>query len=247
MRKYFICKNTFEPTQLRSYVPINSILDWNIFSIESSIAFNLPGYAVEIPKDQAVYGMNSWGDIRASIKISTVSAEDEGAFDEMSYESTSTNAKMTIPMTDKRYKQVVYVMKAVAKVIIEDTFNTRYETLDSGVGELEKKNWEYLLKDIENGTDFILSELATAKNLTPEKLTTLITEKKISYDLASKDLFVKMNSIKQEFYRCSTIRHLNRLYEDRMGIPMPFLQAKEEGRMHESTNTRVEVTPGLKF
>ena len=83
--------------------------------------------------------------------------------------------------------------------------------------------------------------------MTPQKLTELVLAKKSQYDQASRDLFVSMNAIKQEFYRCSTIRQLNRLYEDRMGIPMPFLQAKDEGRMDETTNTRLPVRPGLRF
>ena len=247
MKRYFVCKNTFEPTQILSYKPINSILDWNIFSIESDVASALPGSAVELSKDEAIFGMNSWGDIRSTIKISADSASEEGEFDGMSYEATSSNAKMAIPMSEKRYKLVMSVMKAVAKVIIEDTFNTRFLTLDKGVSDLEKKNWEFLLADIEGGTDYVLSDLAEAKSMTPQKLTELVVAKKAQYDQASRDLFVSMNAIKQEFYRCSTIRQLNRLYEDRMGIPMPFLQAKDEGRMDETTNTRLPVRPGLRF
>jgi len=247
MKRYFVCKNTFEPTQILSYKPINSILDWNIFSVESEVATAVPGTAVEISKDEAVFGMNSWGDVRSTIKISTDSAGEEGEFDGMAYETTSSNAKMAIPMSEKRYKLVVSVMKTVAKVIIEDTFNNRFLTLDKGVSDLEKKNWDFILEDIKNDTDFILSSLAESKSITKEKLVADVSAKEKEYNLACKDLFVGMNRIKQEFYRCTTVRQLNRLYEDRMGIPMPFLQAKEEGRMDETTNTRLPVKPGLKF
>ena len=56
-----------------------------------------------------------------------------------------------------------------------------------------------------------------------------------------------MNSLKQQFYRCSTIRQLNRLYEDKMGIPMPYEQAKDEKRIDEQTRSQNPVAPGIKF
>jgi len=138
-------------------------------------------------------------------------------------------------------------MKLFAKVIIEDTFETRFKSLDDGVSELEKKNWDYISEDLNNGTDFILSELAGAKGITVEKLKDSILEKKESYRLATKELFINMNSLKQQFYRCSTIRQLNRLYEDKMGIPMPYEQAKDEKRIDEQTRSQNPVAPGIKF
>jgi len=247
MRRYFICKNTFDSSVLRSFAPINNILDWNCFSIEEEEAKLLPGYAVEIDKEMAIFGMRSWGDIRSTIKISSADVELNTEFDVLSYYDTSMSSKIAIPMTDKRYNTVLKTMKLFAKVIIEDTFETRFKSLDDGVSELEKKNWDYISEDLNNGTDFILSELAGAKGITVEKLKDSILEKKESYRLATKELFINMNSLKQQFYRCSTIRQLNRLYEDKMGIPMPYEQAKDEKRIDEQTRSQNPVAPGIKF
>ena len=241
MKKYYICRNTFDASKLDTFEPINSILEWDIFAVDQKYATAIPGYAVEIPEDVATVGMRSWGDVRSTIRISSSAAEEESEFDGLSYEDTQGNAKMSIPMSEKRYKTVVKAMKLVAKIIIENVFNDRFKGLDDGVSELEKTNWKYLLEDVENDTNFILSELASAKNITPEKLKVDVIAKRDQYRLATKDLFVKMNAIKSEFYRCTTIRQLNRIYEDRMGIPMPFEQSRDENRSEEI------VVPGLKF
>lgn len=247
MKKYFICKSTFDATTLRSFEPINNILDWNCFSVDEGEVAALPGYAVEVGKEMAIFGTRSWGDIRSTIKISAADAALNSEFDNLSYSDFATSSKVAVPMTETRYNTVMRTMKLFAKVIIEDTFNKRFEALDEGVSSLEKKNWEYLVSDIENDTDFILSDLADAKGVSVEQLKTSVSEKRNFYKLASKDLFVKMNSLKKEFYNCTTIRQLNRLYEDKMGIPMPYEQAKEENRIDEKTKSQLPVAPGIKF
>jgi len=247
MKKYFICKSTFDATILRSFEPINNILDWNCFSVDEGEVAALPGYAVELGKDMAIFGTRGWGDIRSTIKISASDAELNEEFDNLSYSDFATSAKVAIPMTETRYNTVMRTMKLFAKVIIEDTFNKRFEALDEGVSSLEKKNWEYLVSDIENDTDFILSSLADAKSVTVDQLKTSVTEKRNFYRVASKDLFVAMNSLKKGFYNCTTIRQLNRLYEDNMGIPMPYEQAREDSRIDETSKSQLPVSPGITF
>lgn len=246
MKKYFICKTTFDAATLRSFVPINNILDWNCFSVDEGEVFALPSYAVELGKEMAIFGTRGWGDIRSTIKISATDTEINEEFDNLSYSDVSTSAKVAIPMTETRYNTVMRTMKLFAKVIIEDTFNKRFEALDEGVSSLEKKNWEYLVSDIDNDTDFILSDLASAKGVTTDQLKASVSEKRTFYKSASKDLFVAMNSLKKEFYNCTTIRQLNRLYEDKMGIPMPYEQAREENRLDEE-KSQLPVAPGIKF
>tara|TARA_B100000003_G_scaffold130004_1_gene116547 strand:- start:4835 stop:5578 length:744 start_codon:yes stop_codon:yes gene_type:complete len=247
MKKYFICKSTFDASTLRSFEPINNILDWNCFSVDEGEVAALPGYAVEVGKEMAIFGTRGWGDIRSTIKISAADAALNSEFDNLSYTDFATSAKVAIPMTETRYNTVMRTMKLFAKVIIEDTFNKRFEALDEGVSSLEKKNWEYLVSDIDNDTDFILSDLADAKGVSVDQLKTSVSEKRSFYKTASKDLFVAMNSLKKEFYNCTTIRQLNRLYEDKMGIPMPYEQAKEESRIDEKTKSQLPVAPGIKF
>ena len=84
MKKYFICKNTFDAATLRSFEPINNILDWNCFSVDEGEVIALPGYAVELGKEMAIFGTRGWGDIRSTIKISASDAELNEEFDNLS-------------------------------------------------------------------------------------------------------------------------------------------------------------------
>lgn len=250
MKRYFICKNNFDAAVLRTFDPVNSILDWNCFSLDAedtNSIKSLPGYAVEVDKEIAIFGLRSFGDIRSTIKISTEDISLNEEFDNLSYSEMSVGPKMQIPMTEKRYNTVMRTMKLFAKIIIDDTFNNRFEALDDGVVGLEKKTWEFLVNDIENGTDFILSELAEVKGMSVDGLKTLVTQKRDFYNKSVKDLYVKSTSLKKEFYDCNTIRQLNRLYEDYTGLPMPEAQAYEEKRIDPETGTRSSVIPGLKF
>lgn len=250
MKRYFICKNTYDAAVSRTFEPISSILDWNCFSLDSediNSIKSLPGYAVEVNKEIAIFGFRSFGDIRSTIKISTDDISSNEEFDNLSYSEMSVGPKMAIPMTEKRYNTVLRTMKLVAKIIIEDTFNSRFKSLDEGAVGLEKKVWEFLVKDIDDGTDFVLSDLAQAKETTVENLKKLVNEKRDFYNKSVKDLYLKTASLKKQFYDCTTIRQLNRLYEDLMGFPMPEAQAYEENRINSETGNRSDVIPGLKF
>jgi len=92
--------------------------------------------------------------------------------------------------------------------------------------------------------------LATAKGITVEQLKTQITEKKAFYDKSVKSYYIQMTELKQLFNNCTTIRQLNVLFEDKMGIPMPQAQAEQEGRTYDHPNygiIRKEVKPGISF
>ena len=59
-----------------------------------------------------------------------------------------------------------------------------------------------------------------------------------------------MVNLKQLFNNCTTIRQLNVLFEDKMGILMPQAQAEDEGRTYDHPSygiIRTEVKPGIKF
>ena len=246
MKRYFICKKSYSPELVGSFAPIDSILDWICFSIEQTDYNDLPEKAVEISKDVAIFGLRSFGDVRNTIKVSSQDFDADKEFDNLSYEDFQRDARIAIPMSEKRYNLVLKAMKVFAKVMIEDTFEERYKKLDDAVSELEKSAWKYICADIEDENDFILTDLAEAKNISVGKLRELVLEKQKNYDLQVKTLFVKMSSLKQRFYDCTTIRQLNRLYEDLFGIPMPEVQAQEEGK-YDSNGLRQSTIPGIKF
>lgn len=249
--KYFICKNP-DVASLVSYTPIATILDWSVFSLDDSDirgVFNLNN-PTELSKDIAIFGFRSFGDIRQSIKISAVDLTENETFDENAYTEYSTSdSKVEIPVTKKRYDFILKAMKIAAKLIIEDTYNERYLALDSSVSDIERKCWEYFVDELNKESYSFITKIAEAKEISPQLCIENIKLKKSHYDSSVKDLYAKMIKLKTEFNNCTTVRQLNRLYEDYMGIPMPQQQAFDEGRVetNESGVTRKSVIPGLKF
>ncbi len=253
-KRYFIGKlpNT---DKLATYQPITSILDWYIFTLDSS---DIPGIeslcerTVEMDKEMGFFGVRSFGDIRSTIKVPSDELKTEADFDNLTYaDMAPEGAKTAIPVTQKRYNTILRTMKFVAKLIIEQTFEQRFLSLDDSVTALEKKTWEYQNDDVDNNNDYIIRELATAKGSTVQTLKTQITEKRTAYDRNVKALYIKCAELKKEFSDCDTIRKINRLYEKYLGLPMPEQQAREENKFTQDANTgiyiREEVVPGIKF
>lgn len=56
----------------------------------------------------------------------------------------------------------------------------------------------------------------------------------------------QMNAVKYKFKIASSIKELNRLYEDYLGVAMPEQQAMEEGRVVEFERV-VPVKVGFQF
>lgn len=249
--KYFICKNP-DIASLVSYTPISNILDWSVFSLDDTDVHGIHTLKnqIELGKDDAVFGFRSFGDIRKTIKVSAPDLSLNEEFDEVNYLKYSTvSSKVEIPVTSKRYGCILNAMKIAAKVIIEDVFNERYLALDCSVSDIERKCWDYFVEELDKENYFFITEIAKIKNINPENYINTIKVKKSHYDSTVKNLFLSMTELKTEFNNCSTVRQLNRLYEDYMGIPMPQQQALEEGRTEttEGGLTRKSVVPGLKF
>ena len=249
--KYFICKNP-DVASLVSYKPIATILDWAIFSLDDMdirgiCCLNNP---TALTKDIAIFGFRSFGDVRQSIKVSAVDLTENETFDENQYEQyTTIGSKVEIPVTKKRYDVILRAMKIAAKVIIEDIYNERYLALDSSVSDIERKCWEYFVDELNTERYSFITEIAEAKGINAEAYIKNIKLKKSYYDSSVKDLYTKMIKLKTEFNNCTTVRQLNRLYEDYMGIPMPQQQAFDEGRTETNASgvTRKSVIPGFKF
>ena len=252
--KYFIGKlpNT---DKLATYQPVTSILDWYIFTLDSS---DIPGIeslcerTVEMDKEMGFFGIRSLGDIRSTIKVPSDDLKTEADFDNLTYaDMAPEGAKTAIPVTQKRYNTILRTMKFIAKLIVEQTFDQRFLSLDDSVTALEKKTWEYQNDDVSNNKDYIIRELADAKGSNVQTLKTQITEKKTAYNRNVKALYIKCAEVKKEFSDCDTIRKINRLYEKYLGLPMPEQQAKEENKFTLDNNTgiytREEVVPGIKF
>lgn len=251
MKRYFIAKNNSAYSSLNSYFPYGSILGWDSFSIDEKELDNLMSINFkinEVDKDVAIFGIRSFGDIRPEIKIGISDYSENAEFDDIPTveEYLSNYSKVKIPVSEKRYDTIVKTMKLIAKLIIEDVFEKRFDSLDYNVTSLEKYSWNYQSTD-----DNFLKSISTIKNTSVEDLKKSIEISKKQYELKSKELYLNMISLKQKFYNCSTIKELNVLFEDYMGLPMPNTQALEEGRYIDVEGidlpVRKEVIPGFKF
>ena len=250
-KRYFVGKLQ-DLAKLNTYQPIDSILDWYVFSLDSEDLNSITALSdrvVEMDKEMAVFGMRSFGDIRSTIKVPGDELKTEEDFDNLSYADMAGGAKVAVLVTQKRYNTIMRTMKFMAKLIIEQTYEQRFLALDEGVTALEKKAWEYQVDDIVEGTDIFLSSLAEAKGMSLEGLKTLINQKRSSYDKAVRSLYIDATKLKKEFKDCDSIRQLNRLYESYFGLAMPEQQAKDEDLYTnvDGMLIRKEVVPGIKF
>lgn len=251
-KRYFVGKLP-DLTKLLSYQPINSVLDWYVFSLDSEDINGINSLSdrfVEMDKEMAVFGMRSLGDIRSTIKVPSDELKTEADFDNLSYADMAPEGpKAAVPVTQKRYDTILRTMKFLAKLIVEQTFEQRFLALDEGVTALEKKTWDYQNDDVDNDNDYIIRELSAAKGVAPSDLKTKIKEKRSAYDRNVKALFIKSAELKKEFADCDTIRKINRLYEKYLGLPMPEQQAREENKytLTDGVYIREEVIPGIKF
>ncbi len=148
-------------------------------------------------------------------------------------------------MSQQRFDAVVSAMKITAKVIIEEEFNKRYQSLLSTSTSLERETWQYQCCD-----DEFISKLAEIKKLDITQIKRNIRNKKDEFDSAAKDLYLKSQTIKQLFYEANSIAELAILYEDYFSIPMHGEQARHCGRAYiqeDGTLYRKPVGQGFNF
>jgi hypothetical protein len=108
---------------------------------------------------------------------------------------------------------------------------------------LERASWQLQLTDDEFCDT--LSEIKQNPNFVDS-----LFDSKTKYENSVKDLYIRSQKLKQKFYSCETIKELNVLFEDYMGLPMHNEQAKEERRyikLEDGSIQRLGVKPGLKF
>ncbi len=252
-KRYFVGKLP-DLTKLLTYQPINSVLDWYVFSLDSEDVNGINSLSdrfVEMDKEMAVFGMRSLGDIRSTIKVPADDFKNEADFDNLSYaDMAPEGSKVAVPVTQKRYDTILRTMKFLAKLIIEQTYEQRFLSLDEGATSLEKKTWDYQNDDVDNDNDYILRELADAKGSSTSDLKTKIQEKRNAYNRNVKALYIASTGLKKTFSDCTSVRQINRLYENYLGLPMPEQQAKEENKYTQNEQgvfIREEVIPGIKF
>jgi hypothetical protein len=254
MRNYYL-SNSKNISKLPTFLPHGSILNWNAYSIEDIdlelMKLTVPRF-VEIEKDVAIFGFKNWGDPRTEIKVYASSLEEDNSFEDINIldyapegEELTPLSKIKIPMTEKRTGVVISLMKIIAKLLIEDEYDIRYDNLIARTSKLERESWYYQLNDSE-----FLSSLASIKGVGVEDFSSVVSSKNKEYNDELKRLYIECQELKQKFYNCSSIKELNILFEDYFNVPMHEDQALEIGRATLHEDSPIERDPvgyGLNF
>ncbi len=213
------------------------------------------GKYIEISEDTATLGSSLFSEIRETAKLWEVSGleapgltgnERQEVFEqypEVKAEKVPTDMnEVRGTMTIKEH--VLVFMKAFAKEIIEEEYQSRFLALRDTC-ELESASWEiqkheareWLTNAGLNGsvTPF-LDYLATERGEDKTVLANKILQKAEAYQDKLSTMLVAMQKLKKQFKNTTTIKDINTLYEDYLGVMMPTAQAVEMGRTLSNTD-----------
>lgn len=213
------------------------------------------GKYIEITEDTAKLGSTLFSEVRDTAKLWEISglespgltgnerAEVFEQYPEVKAEKVPTDMnEVRGTMTIKEH--VLVFMKAFAKEIIEEEYQSRFLALRNTC-ELESASWEiqkheareWLTNAGLNGsvTPF-LDYLATERGEDKTVLANKILQKAEAYQDKLSTMLVAMQKLKKQFKNSTSISDINILYEDYLGVMMPTTQAIELGRTLSTTD-----------
>ena len=223
-----------------------------MYSIHSKV-WN--GKYIEISEDTATLGSTLFSEVRDTAKLWEISGLEapgltgnekpevfeqypEATAQKVPIDMSSTVGTMTVK------EHVLVFMKAFAKEIIEEEYQSRFLALRDTC-ELESASWEiqkheareWLTNAGLNGsvTPF-LDYLATERGEDKTVLSNKILTKAEGYQDKLSTMLVAMQKLKKQFKNTTSIKDINTLYEDYLGVIMPTSQAIEMGRTLSTTD-----------
>ena len=223
-----------------------------MYSIHSKV-WN--GKYIEISEDTATLGSTLFSEVRDTAKLWEISGLDgpglTGNENPEVFEQypEATAEKVPVSMNEVRgtmtiKEHVLVFMKAFAKEIIEEEYQSRFLALRDTC-ELESASWEiqkheareWLTNAGLNGsvTPF-LDYLATERGEDKTVLSNKILTKAEGYQDKLSTMLVAMQKLKKQFKNTTSITDINTLYEDYLGVMMPTTQAIEMGRTLSATD-----------
>lgn len=243
----FVFKELYELLNV-SCIQISS----QMYSIHSK-SWN--GKYIEISEDTAKLGSSLFSEVRETAKLWEVSGleapgltgnERPEVFEQY---PEVTAKKVPTDMNEVRgtmtiKEHVLVFMKAFAKEIIEEEYQSRFIAMRDTC-ELESASWEiqkheareWLTNNGANGsvTPF-LDYLATERGEDKTVLANKILQKAEVYQDKLSTMLVAMQKLKKQFKNSTSIKDINILYEDYLGVMMPTTQAIELGRTLSTTD-----------
>lgn len=258
-RLYFLTKDIRLSNSIHDLRVLYANMDWYAVSIPESefviFSTNVKGKYYPIERDVAFKGFKSFADIRPETKV--LKQEIDGEL--VSFDSegialapdADEGKKVAVPMDEHRTECVMKAMKLIAKAVIEEEFDKRFMLLDTA-STMEAMTFELqyeeakAYKENANADCPLLREMSIARNVLLGDMVETVLSGRKKYKDQVVDMMKQMNAVKYKFKIASSIRELNRLYEDYLGVAMPEQQAMEERRVIDFERV-VPVKVGFQF
>tara|TARA_B100000902_G_scaffold372363_1_gene399318 strand:+ start:73 stop:897 length:825 start_codon:yes stop_codon:yes gene_type:complete len=253
-RKYYLARRCPELDHIAAGGASNDVdIMWNMYGV---VVFSIKEKWVrevhrltksyeEISEDIGRWGVKHFGEIRAEVKVTDedpLSTSDE-------YAISQTGPKTKIELPQERIDAAIAFMKVSAKLIIEDEYDRKFLSLKAEDSKLEQYFWNSQITEANNleGETPILNSIATAKSVAVSDVAASVLAGKKTFDEKALALYDAMVALKQKFTDCATIKELNVLWEDYLGVPMPQQQAIELGNTEADGWTPLPIKSGLQF
>jgi len=261
-RVYYLIKDTSLFSIIYDLRVLRSLLNWYAVSmpVSEELMFKeiVKGKYYSLDPITGFKGFKTFADIRDKIKIveqeangEVVAFQSEGIYNSVENNPEAGVKKIILDVDDERRNAVINAMKLVAKAVIEEEFDKKFMELDTS-SNMESLSFELQYEEAlsyQNNKDTevpLLTALAGAREISVEEMAQKIISGRQVYKQKITDLLTKMTWVKAQFKNASTIRDLNRLYEDYFSVAMPESQAIEEGRVVDFKRI-VPVGVGLRF
>lgn len=264
-RLYFLTKDTSLFPSIYDIQVIRSVLNWYCISIpkpeEEIFKTAVKGKYYPIDPIVGAQGFLTFADIRDDIKVlkqtykdGTIAVQSEGIAISTSPspgDQVVSAEKVKIPMSAERTRAVMDAMILTAKAVIEEEYDKRFMELDTSshmeslTFELQYEEAKEYSKDASADVP-LLKALSEAKEISVQEMVEKVLNSRNKFKTSVTDLLKQMAELKSKFKSASSIRDLNRLYEDYFAIAMPESQAVEEGRVVDYKRV-IPILPGFKF
>tara|TARA_A100001035_G_scaffold277833_1_gene275440 strand:+ start:209 stop:970 length:762 start_codon:yes stop_codon:yes gene_type:complete len=247
-RKYYLARHCPEIDVLNTVDLMWNYMGVTVFSIEETWVrdvLKLTRSYEEITEDVGRWGVKHFGEIRAVVKVT----DEDPLSDDDLYKVSQSGPKTAIELPQERIDAAITFMKLSAKLIIEDEYDRKFLSLKAEDSKLEQYFWNAQVTEANNleGETPILNSIATAKGITVSDVAASVLTGNKAFNEKALALYDAMVTLKQKFTDCATIKELNVLWEDYLGVAMPQSQAIELGNVEEDGWTPLPIKSGLQF
>ena len=247
-KKYYIARHDPRITEILTAELTFNQYGVTVFSIDEAWVrdlHKLHGSYEEVTEDIGEWGVKHFGEVRTEVKVTS----EDPLSSENIMGDVSTEGKTVVTLPQERIDAAIAFMKVAAKLIIEDEYDRKFLTLKAEESKLEQYLWNTQITESNNleGETPLLNSIATAKGIAVSDVAASVLTGNKAFNEKALALYDAMVALKQKFTDCATIKELNVLWEDYLGVPMPQSQAIELGNVEEDGWTPLPIKSGLQF